>query len=254
MTPSIEQARLSFTQKYYDLSSDIYSQILSETDTSKPTMTLCILYIEYANSLINGANEFFVKYLQEIVNFNIVSSAENLRRIDDLEIAWDCLEITKNLLIPFKNCNSKNIFNNDKMNLNFTITDDDKKIMGNECVESLLQKTYFLLGEIQMLDNKFNGAISDYTEALECYKDDGTIHQRIAQCYEFLKDIDNAILYHQKSIPFFDNATVVDLLERIEDLKKEKEHEVPQDIEENKEDENSEREIIDLNACRKKKR
>lgn len=251
ITPTLEQARLSFTQQNYDQSSELYSQILSQTDTTKPSVTLCILYIEYANSLINGANEFFVKYLQEIVNFNVRSSAENLRRVDDLEIAWDCLELTKHMLIPFKNLNNMDGKGTNK----FVITDDDKMMMGSECMESLLQKTYFLLGEIQLLDNKFHGAIADYMEALECYKDDGTIHQRIAQCYEFLKDTDNAILYHQKSIPFFDHKTALELLERIEDLKMEKEQEVsPMSDEENDvHDQSSDGPVIDLNACRKKK-
>lgn len=237
--PTIENARICTKQQNYDLAAEIYSEILSNTNTETPSIYLCILYIEYSDVLIHGANNFFVKYLNNMINYKIYHSKENIERVDDLEIAWNCLEITKNMLRTLKT----------------TMNEDDKKWLEGSSIEILLQKTYFLLGEIQLLDNKFNGAISDYSESLKYYPDNGLIHQRIAQCYEFLKDNENAILYHQKSIPFYENDKniVLEILEKIEYLRNEESaSNIPED-ENNEVIEEQNGNVIDLNACKKKK-
>lgn len=198
-----------FTQGEFENALEIYSKIL---DTVNPDdETVPYLYLNYANCLIKNSNQYFIDEIQNIHSGFDLSERKDIE--DDLENAWNMLEI----------CRSS-----------FVILKDDYS----------LGKTYFLLGEISLLNNEFRDSIRDYIECICIYKninadicEYGDVYMSMASAYEFLGDYDMAIEYYQNSIEVFKAVGMEysDILDKIEEVNCKKEI-VPEEIPEEEED------------------
>ncbi|KAM0684882.1 hypothetical protein COBT_003909, partial [Conglomerata obtusa] len=181
--PEIQTARACSVQDNHELATEIYSEILTEASSSyeKDSQTLCLLYLEYAESLIKNCEEYFIKEISMISAYKAVTLSEKADKENDLVIAWDVLEIAKSVYIA-----SKQSF--------------------------YLSRSYFLLAEIQLLNNNFLGAINDYTNAMEelikVKLQKSVIYceclYKIATCNEFMKYYDESVNCLRKMIDVYE--------------------------------------------------
>ncbi|KAI5171561.1 hypothetical protein NEFER03_0883 [Nematocida sp. LUAm3] len=135
--PEILTARALMVQQDYLRASEIYSKILeSLSETQEGTPEISIVYMEYAKSLIMSSDKI-------VINPEIEEDKEYL---EDLEIAWECLEISKNI---FKAHNAE-----------------------QELLEVLL-----LLGELSQDSNNYLEAKNDYLEALSILRRKNKVYE-----------------------------------------------------------------------------
>ncbi|KAK6089856.1 hypothetical protein P3W45_001204 [Vairimorpha bombi] len=218
----IPLANQYFAQGDFENALEIYSKILDTVNPDEETVPY--LYINYANCLIKNSNQYFIEEIQNIHSGFDLSERKDIE--DDLENAWNMLEICRN---------------------SFVILKDDLS----------LGKTYFLLGEISLLNNEFRDSIRDYIECISIYKminadisEYGDVYMSIASSYEFLGDYDMALKYYQESIEVFKAVGMEysDILDKIEEINCKKEI-VPQEIKEEDEDLT---EFKDINSNKKR--
>lgn len=154
--PSIVEARVCINQKEYEYAVEIYSEVLEEARKhyEETSLLMCYLYLEYSSALISLSFETNFNRLQRMAN----RESFTLENGNDLEIAWELLEISR---ITFTEIN-------DSVNLN---------------------RTYYLLGEVLLNDNKIEEALSEYNK---CINTDEVLYRK-ALCYEFLNDYPKAI-------------------------------------------------------------
>ncbi|KAF7683663.1 hypothetical protein TCON_1136 [Astathelohania contejeani] len=237
LNSEIEQARVCVNQKQYQMAIDIYSDILNKASAlySVDDPVLAELYLEYANALICNSHELFISELQSILKMKAAALPD---KEDDLEIAWNVVELAKNT---------------------FMVTKDHYN----------LYRAYFYLGEILILNNEFSESIKEYANSiteLDIVSGNGKdmtynsqyfeIYSRIASAYEFLKDYQNSSLYYKKCLDLQKNngseAVVDELKFRIESLK-EKDMELNVGRETEETIENDDKPIIDINSLKKSK-
>ncbi|EJW02181.1 hypothetical protein EDEG_03377 [Edhazardia aedis USNM 41457] len=184
--PEIKEARLCANQQNYNLASELYSDFLnklSEKGFKQDDPLMCYIYIEYASALIESAALFFVEELEMLANCKSTSASRKAEKEDDLEIAWNILEIAKLVFLEL----------------------DDK--------ENLL-RIYFLLGEIQVLNNQFDDAIAEYNNCYEILiatsksptNKMSECLWKIATCYEFMKNYEEACKCLNKIIALYEKS------------------------------------------------
>lgn len=198
--PNIQKARLCANQQNYSMASDLYSEVLNELSSAYPQddINVCRIYIDYANSLICNCEKYFTEEYLNIVNHHTIVSHQRKSIEDDLEIAWNVLEIAK------------------------VVLQKDK-------LASI--KIRFLLGEILLLNNHFNEAICEYTESMALSERQGTKYceclLKIASCHEFMKNYAEANVSLKKITEIYEESKgeiedervvelLADLKERIE--------------------------------------
>ncbi|TBU20906.1 hypothetical protein CWI38_0010p0010 [Hamiltosporidium tvaerminnensis] len=152
----------------YDMASEVYSEVLSAAENiyDQNDPNLCKIYLEYAASLIRGSEEHFVNELEKMVSKRTVGSS----RDDDLNIAWDVLEISKSVFIANKDHND-------------------------------LAQTFYLLGDILLLNNDFTGAITEYVSSIVEIKkcagkntlSESEVFYKMATCYEFMEEYEKCV-------------------------------------------------------------
>lgn len=116
---------------------------------------MCIIYLEYSQALIS------LSFTQNYDNICKLNRKESITFVDcdeDLEIAWELLEICR---------------------LTFGETNNGP----------MLRRTHFLLGEILLNNNKLEDALAEYEQA-DC--DNETLFRK-ALCYEFMGDYKQSI-------------------------------------------------------------
>jgi tetratricopeptide (TPR) repeat protein len=242
--PKIESARASIAQGQYEHALEIYSEILDSVNPDDETVPY--LYVEYSNALIKNANEFFMEEVAAIAENRGFSLLDRHNIEDDLESAWNLLEISKSA---------------------FTILRDDKH----------LATTHFLLGEISLLNNQYKEAIHDYTESINTFLkiyDEADlelldVYLSMANAYEFSEDFDMGIFYYKKAIVVYKrveesslevldkenvNGLIVELLNRIKGLEKKKAYiEDARKIQtEDNFDDVEDEIVIDINNCKRR--
>lgn len=155
--PSIVEARGYVERKQYEDALDIYSEILEEAKTRHDEIStfMCSIYLEYSSTLISSFFASNFDKLQRLANRQRVNLSED---DNDLEIAWELLELCR---ITYTKVN-------DIHNLN---------------------RTYFLLGELLLNDNKIEEALEEYNK---CMIDNEVLYRK-ALCYEFLNKFDESI-------------------------------------------------------------
>lgn len=291
--PDLKLARSLMQQSNFDVVAEVYSEILDSAtikcDTNldaasskqknkagkKPNKNptslyerdsplLCIIYLEYCEALIKSSENYFINEIRVISENKTMKSGERQSKEDDLEIAWDLLELCKSVFMMLqrvghattetfvaeapsekpKRGRKKNFANNAH------IKDDngsDKSSATNETcfvdlndqkyIKECLAQAFFLLGEIQLLNNNFLGAIADYTNCMVELTDINKVETvkfcealyKTATCNEFMKYYNEAIGYLNKMIEIYainkelsddkkDNL-VNELKERIEEIK-----------------------------------
>ncbi|KAF9764661.1 hypothetical protein NGRA_0391 [Nosema granulosis] len=242
--PKIVTARASVAQGQYEHALEIYSELLDIVNPDDESVPY--LYVEYSNALIKNANDYFMEEVAKIAEsrgFNLLDR-QNIE--DDLESAWNLLEISKSA---------------------FTILRDDQQ----------LATTHFLLGEISLLNNRYTEAIHDYTEAINTYLkiyDEASIelvdvYLSMASSYEFSEDFDMAVFYCKKTINVYKRAEeasvdpadkenlgglISELLEKIKSLevKKTLSEDVRMAETEEKIGEVEDNVVIDINTCKRR--
>jgi tetratricopeptide (TPR) repeat protein len=240
--PSIIEARAAIAQGSLEHGIDIYCEILKEINPE--SASLPYIYIEYADALIKNCNAFFMREMERIVERKGVSLADKEEAEDDLENAWNLLEICKQ---------------------SFTILKD----------YDFLASTWNLLGEICMLNNKFDEAIHEFAECLETMKKisgDATdpkyadVYLSMARSYEFLGDFEMSKEYYNKAIVVYrarqdadigehdrETATEVvsELLQKVAEVEYRKERSENVDLPSEPEDGGP---VVDINACKRSKK
>lgn len=242
--PKIVNARASIAQGQYEHALEIYSELLDIVNPDDETVPY--LYVEYSHALIKNANEYFMEEVANIAESRGFSLLNRQNIEDDLETAWNLLEVSKSA---------------------FTILRDDMQ----------LATTHFLLGEISLLNNQYNEAIHDYTESINTFlkiHDESDIelldvYLSMSNAYEFSEDFDMATFYYKKAINVYKKAEessvdpldkenisglIVELLEKIksmevkktyiEDVRKSQTQEIRNEVEDNV--------VIDINSCKRR--
>jgi tetratricopeptide (TPR) repeat protein len=240
--PSIIEARAAIAQGSFEHGIDIYCEILKKTNPE--SANLPYIYIEYADALIKNSNAFFMREIEKIVGKKAVNLAEREEVEDDLENAWNLLELCKQSFIILKDY-------------------------------GFLASTWNLLGEICMLNDKFDEAIHEFAECLETMKKAygnttdikyADVYLSMARSYEFLGDFEMGKDYYSKAIAVYrthqgadgeyDEEMITDVISEI--LQKVAELEYKRERTENadlpSEDENEEETVIDINACKRNKK
>ncbi|EEQ82650.1 hypothetical protein NCER_100606 [Vairimorpha ceranae BRL01] len=218
----IPLAHQYFAQGEFEKAIDIYSGILNKINPDEETVPY--LYINYANCLIKNSNQYFLEEIQNIHSGFDLSERQIIE--NDLEMAWNMLESCRSF---------------------FTILKED----------FLLGKTFFLLGEISLLNNEFRDALRDFIECENIYKKlqaDCTeyidLYFSMSNAYEFLEDYDMAIKMLRDLVEIFkkSNLDYLDLLDRIVEIKSKKDKPVV----ENKEEFEDLSEVKDINKNKKR--
>ncbi|WUR03455.1 G-protein-signaling modulator 2 [Vairimorpha necatrix] len=197
---------------------NIYTSLLDNINPDDETVPY--LYLNYANCLIKNCNQFFIEEIKNIHSGFDLKKREIYE--DDLENAWSLLEI----------CRSS-----------FSILKDEYN----------LSKTYFLLGEISLLNNEFRDAIRDFIETESLYKkckvEDNEyieLYMSMSSAYEFLEEYEQAlkILRDVEGICKKREIIYEDIREKIEEIESKKERPVKEEPQEEEEDTS---EIKDIN-------
>ncbi|KAM0677396.1 hypothetical protein BDAP_002079 [Binucleata daphniae] len=218
--PDLRIARACFEQKNYEICCEIYSELLEKAKESKNSPLLCVIYLEYCEALIRGCECYFIDEIRDISNSKVININ---KKEDDLEIAWDLLELSRSVFMTKQDigCRTNNIKkNNGKCNKNIT-TNDTKDIVDlddNAYITKCLAQSYFLLAEIQLLNNDFLGAISDYSNCmveLEKINNTKTIKfcealYKTATCNEFMNYYEEAIKLIHKMIGIYKECSELD--------------------------------------------
>lgn len=155
--PSIASARDAVAHKEYSTAVDTYTEVLEAARGvyDQKSEIMCAIYLEYSQALIS------LSFTQNYDNICKLSRKESITFADcdeDLEIAWELLEICR---------------------LTFETS-------GNG---PMLRRTHFLLGEILLNNNKVEEALAEYERA-DC--DSETLFRK-ALCYEFMGDYEQSI-------------------------------------------------------------
>lgn len=197
--PDLQKARACANQDNHAMASDLFSDVLNALTAQHPQddPAVCYIYIDYANSLVRNCTQFFTSEYLNIANH--AGASHGRRSIeDDLEIAWNVLEIAK-------------------------------VVLQKDRLASM--KIRYLLGEILLLNNNFNDAVCEYTESMALSDKHGTKYceclLKIASCHEFMKDYGEANVSLRKIVQVYEAAKseigeervkglVVDIQERIE--------------------------------------
>lgn len=159
------KAWVCVNQENYKLAAELYSEglIKATTKYKEDDPRLCQIYIDYAYSLIQNCENFFTNEISLLSSHQQTNILEKQHAEDDLQVAWDLLEISRIVLAKESH---------------------------------LMSKIYFLLGEIQLLNNNFNDAILEYSNCISLLKPENSRYceslYKIASCYEFAKDFDLA--------------------------------------------------------------
>lgn len=234
--PGLNTARICANKENHQMAAEIYSEILIEAakNFKEDDPRLCRIYVEYASSLIINCEDFFTNELSLLANHKVVNSSEKQIIEDDLENAWNLLEIAKIVLAKEK---------------------------------VLLSKIYYLLGEILILNNNFLDAITEYKECLvlcEPSKRHCDALLKIASCYEFLKmyeesnaHLNEILLIYEKNRSLVGDCKADEIIEEMkfrmgENLKKKK---MDEDVTLQSTDDviDDEKVVININANKKKK-
>ncbi|EPR79828.1 Histine-binding protein N1/N2 -like protein [Spraguea lophii 42_110] len=182
--PALRQARLCFTQKNYAFASEFYSELLSTMEKNESIHEICKIYLEYAEVLIEEANEYFTLAFLEFAQQRAPNNTEKEEIEESLEIAWSLLEICRQ-----------------------TFAVEKDKI--------LIRRIHTLLGDILLLNNNFQDAITEYAVAIENYEDI-KIMQKMASCYEFLEDLNNYLEMNNKILAILLKQNKMDEVEELQ--------------------------------------
>lgn len=198
--PLIEKARALSVQKDYAHAAETYSALLEAVAKDEPedSVNMCLIYLEYAKALLL-ANEDV-----------IVTKAPGHEVMDDLEIAWEVLEIARRVF--------------------------EKEDMRGELI-----KTYSLLSEVSLESNNFQDSLGDLEACLnltvEKYgaedRRTAEIYFRMAMNHELMENTGKAAELVEKVIEILDasklkaspeeehdlNELVAEMKERLADLK-----------------------------------
>lgn len=155
--PSVSSARDAVARNEYGTAVDTYSEVLEAARSlyDQKSEIMCAIYLEYSQALIS------LSFTQNYDNICKLSRRESITFVDcdeDLEIAWELLEICR---------------------LTFEETSNGP----------MLRRTHFLLGEILLNNNKVEEALAEYEQA-DC---DSEALFRKALCYEFMGDYKQGI-------------------------------------------------------------
>ncbi|KAI5160297.1 hypothetical protein NEAUS03_1051 [Nematocida ausubeli] len=184
----IQKARLLIVQSDFARASEVYSDLLSKMaeKEQEDSLKMCLVYIEYARCLLLSNDKLVINpELEEDNNY-----------LEDLSIAWELLEIAKNVFKAH----------------NFT----------NELV-----KAHLLLSDISQETNNFTESLEDLEAAFSLIKEKDAkdsrlpdIALRIAFAYEALENKEMAIKMLNSIIEMLDSAEKTqEILEIIEEVK-----------------------------------
>lgn len=158
----VGKARTLSIQKDYRDASEVYSEVLETMarEEGEESLAICLVYMEYAQSLLLANEELIVMKKEEI---------------EDLEIAWEVLEIAK-------------------------------QVFEREGARKELLQTYALLSEISLESNNFGQSLEDLGRSLEIAVEEygesdrrvGEIYFRMAMNYEMLEDRGNTLIFLRK--------------------------------------------------------
>jgi len=173
--PLIDEARASIAQGEFEHGIGIYTEILETVDPDDGKSPY--IYLEYANALIMNANMFFMDEVSRISAKRGLNLEERKWAEDDLETAWNMLEICKNAFVILKDY-------------------------------SCLARSRFLLGEICLLNNEFRDGLHELVECVavmdKIYEKDyvgyADVYLSISTCYEFLEDFAMSKEYCNKAV------------------------------------------------------
>lgn len=239
--PMLSEARASIAQGEFEHGIEIYSEILS--DMNPDDEKIPYLYIEYADALIKSSDMFFIEEISKISGRKGLNLEDRKGAEDDLEIAWNLLEICKNA---------------------FSILKD----------YSMLARTRFLQGEICLLNNEFRDGLHEFIECVavmdKIYEKDcfryADIYQSLANCYEFLGDFEKGREYYDKAIGIYRAEqerreseeekneicdVITELLQKATELRYKKEKLENTDLPDDPESDDM---FIDINACKRNKK
>merc|ERR1712080_530397 len=186
---------------------------------------------------------------------------ENIKDIKELENEINKIEVDNKNIQLEENINKDNINKevevNIKDNINIQLEENNKIItlnfINNSNENIILSQCHHLLGDIQLLNNNFLDAISEYKKSLE-FEFDSHLYIKIAQCHEFLKDYENALKFYDFALKSNKNDLIEDKIldakERIDYLEQKSYN---QPVEEKKKD-LKEVKIVNINKRRKKKK
>jgi tetratricopeptide (TPR) repeat protein len=201
--PELEKARTLSVQKNYSHAAEAYSSLLESMAKKEPedSVGMCLVYMEYARALLLANEEILVRR----------SDSEDA---DDLEIAWELLEICRHTF--------------------------QREGMRRELI-----KTHSLLSEVSQESNNFQEAREDLESALELgIKEYGEsdrrtaeIYFRLAMNYEMMNMGEQSIESTRKVVEVLERAKkgssekeaeeidvlIKEMAERIEELRREKE-------------------------------
>ncbi|ADM11484.1 putative histone-binding protein N1/N2 [Encephalitozoon intestinalis ATCC 50506] len=239
--PLLSEARASIAQGEFEHGIGIYSEILEGVNPDDEKVPY--LYIEYADALIKSSDMFFIEEISKISGRKGLNLEERKGAEDDLEIAWNLLEICKNA---------------------FNILKD----------YSMLARTRFLQGEICLLNNEFRDALHELVECVavmdkiyekDCFKY-ADVYLSLANCYEFLQDFERSKEYYDKTIGIYRaeqeqkeseeekneiSDVITGLLQKATELKYKKEKLENVDLPDEPESDDV---FIDINACKRNKK
>lgn len=238
--PSLKEARSCVVQGEYEHAINLFSEILKSINPDDEKTPY--VYFEYANAMIKNSSEYFMEEIARIGNKQGISLLERNEIECDLENSWNLLEICSR---------------------SFSILRDYK----------MLARTYFLQGEICLLNNEFSDAIHEYTECLaemqKVYDENdieyADVYLSIAASNEFMNKFDECIdalnnviqLYKLAKVKSEDEETkdkygglISDLVMRTKEMevKKMKMENITLEEEEIEDDV-----VIDINALKRRK-
>lgn len=239
--PSLREARASVQQGAFEHGIEIYCEILENVNPDDEKVPY--LYLEYADALIKSSNSFFIEEISKISNRQGLDLRERKETEEDLEIAWDLLEICRNAFTILKDYGS-------------------------------LATSQFLLGEISLLNNRFHDALHELTECVstmdKVYEKDDVkyvdVYLSMANCYEFMEDFSMSREYYNKAIGVYRaeqgrksseevveaiGDIITELVQKSSELEYKKKRSEDVGLPSSPEDDDA---VIDINACRRNKR
>ncbi|CAD26554.1 HISTONE-BINDING PROTEIN N1/N2 [Encephalitozoon cuniculi GB-M1] len=239
--PLLLEARASVTQGEFEHGIAIYSELLESMNPDDEKVPY--VYIEYADALIKSSNVFFIEEISRISGRKGLNLEERKGAEDDLEIAWNLLEICKSA---------------------FSILKD----------YAMLARTRFLQGEICLLNNEFRDGLHELVECVavmdkiyekDCFKY-ADVYLSLANCYEFLEDFEMSKEYYDKAIGIYRAEqerresdeekneicdVITELLQKGTELRYKKERLENVDLPDEPESDDM---FIDINACKRNKK
>lgn len=217
--PSILSARSCLGQKDFAMAAEIYSEILDSAKNlyKEDSEQMCNIYLEYSHSLISAS---FAANYDKVQRLSAGATSKMIDDADDLEIAWNLLEICR---------------------VTFTALKNQEKLM----------RTHFLLGEVLLNNNKMEEAILEYEKSEQ---NDETLFRK-ALCYEFLGELKKCVELLKKI-----KTENSELREEIEveieviegKIENEKKEEVPKILKDEELEQNSDEEVIEIRPRPKK--